>query len=199
MVDPALSKKWFYWLLFIALSCLIFLLQLIPLQTMSSDCYSPDFISGNWALSNLITCNLTMPDLLICLCFAWVLRRPDYMPVLLIAAVMLVADMLFLRPPGLMTALVVIGSEFLRARVNVMRELPFMLEWALVTGVMVALLLGYRLTLIIVMQPRPSLWLSLTLLLTTTAAYPLVVAFSRYVLGVRKIAPGEVDALGHRI
>ncbi len=179
MVDPALSKKWLYWLLFLLLATALFFLQLIPLQTTPS----------NWA----------MPDLLLCLCFAWVLRRPDYMPVLLIATVMLVADMLFLRPPGLMTALVVIGSEFLRARVNVMRELPFMLEWTLVAGVMLALLLGYRLALIIVMQPRPSLWLSLTLLLTTLAAYPLVVAFSRYILGVRKIAPGEVDALGHRI
>ena len=179
MVDPAPRKKWLYWLLFLALASIVFFLQLVPLQTTPS----------NWA----------MPDLLVSLCFAWVLRRPDYMPVLLIATVMLVADMLFLRPPGLMTALVVIGSEFLRSRVNVMRELPFMLEWALVAGVMVALLLGYRLALIIVMQPRPSLWLSLTLLLTTLAAYPLVVAFSRYVLGVRKIAPGEVDALGHRI
>ncbi len=179
MVDPAPRKKWLYWLLFLVLASIVFFLQLVPLQTTPS----------NWA----------MPDLLVSLCFAWVLRRPDYMPVLLIAAVMLVADMLFLRPPGLMTALVVIGSEFLRSRVNVMRELPFMLEWALVAGVMVALLLGYRLALIIVMQPRPSLWLSLTLLLTTLATYPLVVAFSRYVLGVRKIAPGEVDALGHRI
>ncbi|WP_428545501.1 rod shape-determining protein MreD [Profundibacter sp.] len=140
-----------------------------------------------------------MPDLLVCMCFAWVLRRPDYTPVLLIAAVMLLADMLFQRPPGLMAALVVIGTEFLRRRTHLMRELPFLFEWAMVAGVMAAILIAYRLVLIIVMEPRPSFWLSMTLLISTIAAYPLVVAFSRYVLGVRKIAPGEVDELGHRI
>ncbi|HHI70488.1 MAG TPA: hypothetical protein ENJ91_05750 [Rhodobacteraceae bacterium] len=112
---------------------------------------------------------------------------------------MLLADMLFQRPPGLMAALVVIGTEFLRRRTHLMRELPFLFEWAMVAGVMVAMLIAYRLVLIVVMQPRPSFWLSVTLLISTIAAYPLVVAFSRYVLGVRKIAPGEVDELGHRI
>jgi rod shape-determining protein MreD len=179
MVDPALSRKWAYWTLFLVLAGLMFFMRLIPLQTTPS----------NWA----------MPDLLVCMCFAWVLRRPDYTPVLLIAAVMLLADMLFQRPPGLMAALVVIGTEFLRRRTNLMRELPFLFEWAMVAGVMVAMLIAYRLVLIVVMQPRPSFWLSMTLLISTIAAYPLVVAFSRYVLGVRKIAPGEVDELGHRI
>jgi len=179
MVDPAPSTKWFYWALFLGLSALLFFVRLIPLQTTPSS----------WA----------MPDLLVCLCFSWVLRRPDYMPVLLIAVVMLMADILFQRPPGLMAALVVLGAEFLRRRSPLIRELPFMLEWAMVAGVMVVLLVAYRMTLIIVMLPRPSLWLSMVLLFATIAAYPLVVAFSRYVLSVRKIAPGEVDALGHRI
>jgi len=179
MIDPALSRKWLYWTLFLVLSGVIFFLRLIPLQTTPS----------NWA----------MPDLLVCMCFAWVLRRPDYTPVFLVAAVMLLADMLFQRPPGLMAALVVIGTEFMRRRTHLMRALPFLLEWAMVAGVMFAMFIAYRLVLTVVMQPLPSFWLSLTLLISTTVAYPLVVAFSRYVLGVRKFAPGEVDELGHQI
>ncbi len=127
------------------------------------------------------------------------LRRNDYAPLLLIAATLLIADMLLMRPPGLMAALTILGAEFLRARTRLLRELPFFLEWAMVAGVLLAILACYRFALILVLQPRPSLWLSLTQLATTIAAYPLVVAFSRYILGVRKIAPGEVDALGHRI
>jgi rod shape-determining protein MreD len=36
-------------------------------------------------------------------------------------------------------------------------------------------------------------------LLVTLAAYPLVVVASRLALGLRRAAPGEVDALGHRL
>ena len=59
----------------------IVFVRLIPLQTTPS----------NWA----------MPDILICLCFAWVLRRADCVPILLVAAVMLTTDFLFMRPPGI--------------------------------------------------------------------------------------------------
>lgn len=179
MVDPAPGNKWLYWAMFIGLFGLIIFVQLIPMQTMPRS-WSP-------------------PDLLICLCYAWVLRRPEYMPVLLIAFVMLLSDMLLMRPPGLMAALFLLGAEFLRSRTDLMRGLPFVLEWALVAGVLTAVMAANRVALIVVVTPRPPLTLSLTQLLTTLLAYPLVVLFSRYIIGVRKIAPGEVDAWGHRI
>jgi len=179
MVDPALRNKWLYWAMFVGLSGLIIFVQLIPLQT----------IPKNWA----------MPDFLICLCYAWVLRRPEYMPVMLIAFVMLLSDMLLMRPPGLMAALFIIGAEFLRGRTDLMRGFPFVLEWAMVAGVLTAVMAANRFVLFLVMMPRPSMTLSLSQLVTTVLAYPLVVLFSRYVLGVRKVAPGEVDSLGHRI
>ena len=176
MIDPVTSRKWLYRLMFLALAGGVVFVQLIPLQTTP----------GNWA----------MPDLLICLCYAWVLRRPEYMPVILIAIVMLVTDMLFMRPPGLMAALFVLGAEFLRARAALIRELPFLLEWAMVAGVLTAVMVANRVVLIAVMEPRPPLGLSLSQLITTLAAYPLVVLFSRYVAGLRKITPGEVNTLG---
>lgn len=179
MVDLDPSNKWLYRLIFLALVSVIVFAQLIPLHTTPRE----------WAA----------PDLLVCLCYAWVLRRPEYMPALLIATVMLATDFLFMRPPGLMAALFVLGAEFLRARAQIMRELPFLLEWATVAGVLLAVMLANRFVLIIVMEPRPPLGLSITQLISTLAAYPLVVLFSRYVAGIRKVAPGEVDALGHRL
>lgn len=179
MIDAASSRKWSFRFLFLVLVTFVVFARLIPLQTTPSS----------WA----------MPDLLICLCFAWVLRRPDYMPTLLIAAVMLTTDFLFMRPPGLMAALIVLGAEFLRARSHILRELPFSLEWGMVASVITGIMVANRVLLILVMSPRPPLGLSLFQLLVTLAAYPLVVAFSRYGLGIRKISPGEVDALGHRL
>lgn len=177
MVDPITTRIWLYRFSFLGLAGMLLFMHLIPLQTTPA----------RWAA----------PDLLICLAFAWMLRRPDYVPVGLLALVMLVADLLFLRPPGLMAALVVLGAEFLRGRALMLRELPFGLEWAMVTGVMLAIMLANRLILFLVMVDRPQLGLTLLHLLATVLAYPLVVAVSRYALGVRKIAPGEVDALGH--
>lgn len=179
MVDLFPSNKWLYRLIFIALVNVIVFFHLIPLQTTPS----------NWAT----------PDLLICLCYAWVLRRPEYMPILLIAVVMLITDMLFLRPPGLMAALFVLGAEFLRARAHLMRELTFLPEWVMVAGVLTTVMMANRIILVVLMAPRPPLGLSVLQLVATLAAYPLVVLFSRYVVGVRKIAPGEVDSLGHRL
>ena len=179
MIDVAPSSKWAYRSLFLLLVILIVFVRLIPLQTTPAL----------WA----------MPDLLICIVFAWVLRRPDYVPILLIATVVLTLDFLFMRPPGLMAALVVLGAEFLRARIRTVRELPFSLEWGMVAGVIMGIMVANRAILIAVMSPRPPLGLSLLQLIATLAAYPLVVAFSRYALGIRKISPGEVDALGHRI
>lgn len=179
MSDATSRGKWAYRVLFVLLVVLIIFARLIPLQTTPAS----------WA----------MPDLMICIVFAWVLRRPDYVPVLLIAAVMLILDFLFMRPPGLMTALVILGAEFLRARIHTVRELPFSLEWGMVASVMVGIMIANRVILIVVMSPRPPLGLSLFQLFATLAAYPLVVAFSRYALGIRKFSPGETDALGHRI
>ena len=179
MVEATTNRRWAYWLLFLAIVVVVVFARLVPLQTTPSS----------WAA----------PDLLICLCFAWVLRRPDYMPTLLIAAVMLCTDFLFMRPPGLMAALVVLGAEFLRGRSHILRELPFSLEWGMVAAVITGIVLANRLALVFVMAPRPSMSLSLSQLFLTLAIYPIVVAISRYGLGIRKLSPGEVDALGHRI
>ncbi len=105
---------------------------------------------------NSIAGHLPGPDLLLCLIFAWTVRRPEYLPVLMIAVVVLVEDMLLMRPPGLWTALVILGSEFIRSRVALTRELSFGVEWLLVAGLMLAMFLTYRTALLMVFVPQPS-------------------------------------------
>ncbi len=139
---------------------------------------------------------LPVPDLLVCLTFAWVLRRPDHVPPLLVAAVFLICDLIFLRPPGLWALVMLAATEFLRAREGLARELPFPLEWAMVAAVLVVAVLAEALVLGIFMVPGLDVGVGLLHALATLAAYPVVVAALWLGLGLRRAAPGEVDRLG---
>jgi rod shape-determining protein MreD len=111
----------------------------------------------------------------------------------------LLADLLFQRPPGLLAAMVLIGSETLRARALGNRDMPYLLEWATVAGVMIGVVIAQRILLTLFFIPTPALGLTLIQLAMTIALYPMVVLISYVVFNVRRAAPGEVDALGHRL
>ena len=146
-------------------------------------------LEGGWPL----------PNLLLLLTMAWVLRRPAHLPALAIVLVFLAEDLFLMRPPGLWALAVLLGSEFLRRRQSVVRELNLMLEWAMVAGVLTAMVLGTRLVRAIVMLPNDPLHLSFLALAVTILSYPLVVWVLQGVLRVRKPATGEVDELGRRL
>ncbi|AMY67969.1 rod shape-determining protein MreD [Frigidibacter albus] len=176
MIDPATTRRWSYRALFVALAAALLFVRLLPLSTL------PVQVPG--------------PDLILCVTFAWVLRRPDFVPALAIVGVFLIEDMLTMRPPGLWALIVLLGSEFLRDRAGAMRGLPFLAEWATVAAVMAVMLLTSRMLLTLAMVPQVGLGLSLLLLVTTVLAYPLVVAASHLGLGLRP--PGEIDGMGSR-
>ena len=170
---------WSHRLLFVAVAVALLFLRLLPLGSLA----------GNWP----------GPDLLFCLTLVWVLRRPDCVPALLMAGVLLLEDMLLMRPPGLWAAMVVLSAEFLRSRVALTREVTFLVEWLLVAGVMLAATLGFRLVMALVMLPQASLGQALVQTLATILCYPAVVVASRLAFGIRKPATGETDAYGRRM
>ncbi len=173
MVDPLKLRMWFYWALLVALAGLVIFVAMLPLSTLPAG----------WP----------GPDLLLALVCAWVLRRPEYVPVGLVAALFFLTDMLTLQPPGLRAALVVLAVEFLRRRAG--QERPFVLEWGLVALVLGAVMLGERLVLGLALVDQVSFGKAALRLIATILAYPLVVAVSVWVLRVRRIQPGEADAL----
>ena len=179
MADPVASARIGYRSLYLGLSALLIFLGLLPLSTLPPD----------WP----------GPDLVLCLTIAWVLRRPDYAPALSLVAVFLVSDLFAMRPPGLWALIVLIGTEFLRSREALTRDLPFALEWAMVGAVIAAMALANWLILALFMVPQIALGPVVMQLLSTLFAYPAVVALSHVFLGLRKVAPGAVDALGHRL
>lgn len=178
MAELALSRRLLMRLAFFALALVIMFFHLLPLNTQPKP----------WA----------PPDLLLALAFAWALRRPDYVPPLSIAAVMLMADLMFQRPPGLMAMLVVLGCEYLRTRTASLREASFAGEWLAVCLTLAAITVANRLILAVFGVVQAQLVLSLVQVLLTMAVYPLVVLVSQSLMGVRKPAPGDAQVLGVR-
>ena len=179
MISLWRAAHWGYRALFLGLALLLLFLRLLPLGADAG--------------------RFPGPDLILCMIMAWVMRRPAYLPVWLIAAVVLAEDLILMRPPGLWTALVVMGSEFIRSRAALTRELNFVVEWLLVTGLMVAMLLAYRLVFALALLPQLPFGFAVVQVLWSALAYPLVVGASRLVLDLRKPATGETDDYGRRL
>lgn len=179
MADGIRRRVWLYRGIFVGLALFIMFMRLLPLGTV------PGHLPG--------------PDFLLCAMLAWVMRRPDYLPVLLITLIVFLEDVMLMRPLGLWTALVVIATEFLRSRAALTRELSFAVEWMLVAGLMVGLLLAYRLFFAVSFLPQPGFGFALTQTIWSILCYPFVVIASRLVLDLRKPAMGELDAMGRRL
>lgn len=179
MMDTGLFQLWGMRLLLVLLALLILFFHLLPLDPAPS----------NWA----------GPDILVALVFAWSVRRPEYVPVLLVAGVMLLADMMLQRPPGLWSVLVVCAVEWLKSRERRQRETTFVLEWLTFAGTLIVITILYRAVMMILILAPGTLTLSLVQVLMTIGFYPVVVGVSYFLFGVRRSAPGDMDRLGRTL
>lgn len=178
MIDPARSRRLVGQAAYVGIGLTILVVALLPL--------SPGRVG--WP----------GPDLLVALTLAWVLRRPEQVPVAVIAALALTADVLLMRPIGLGAAIMVAGSEAARLREHRWRAQGFLVEWLRVGVLMGAMVLADRVlrTILAVPQtlaPMPPLGQDLLRLIATVAAYPLVVWVARTLAGLRRAAPGETE------
>ena len=89
---------WLYRALFLGLAVLVIFVQLLPLHP------GPGKIPG--------------PDVLLLLALSWVFMRQEFVPLIAVAAIFLLADIFFMRPFGLWAALAVVAVEYLRHRVH---------------------------------------------------------------------------------
>lgn len=164
---------------FIVLALITLFAHLLPLSTQPSA----------WA----------MPDLLAGFACAWAVRRPDYVPVLILATLLLLSDLLLQRPPGLWAFLMLLCCENLKLRAPSLRAANFLIEWTTVSLIIVGALLTYRLIMAISLIQQPSLGLHLIETMMTIICYPVIVFVTHVFMGVRKAIPGDIDAFGGRI
>lgn len=179
MTDLSRSRLWVMRLSFVALALVILFFHLLPLETTPRS----------WA----------GPDLLLGFACAWGLRRPEYVPAIFLALVFLLSDLLLQRPPGLWAVLALLGVENLKSRGRHLRDASFAAEWLTVSVILTMMIFANRILLSFALVPTPSMSLNLTELALTTLAYPLIVAVTHGIMGVRKTAPGDLDALGKRV
>ncbi|PZX18424.1 rod shape-determining protein MreD [Palleronia aestuarii] len=175
MVETFVSRRWSFRMLFVATAAALLFVSVLPV--------------------NLGRGTVPAPDLLVLLTIAWLLRRPDFVPAPLIAAVFLCADILLMRPLGLWSALVVLGTEYLRGRHRVGGDMPFFAEWMQVAGVLFALTALEWLIFTIFMIPQASVGALGLQCVITTALYPAVVFATQSLFRVRPPRAAERDAV----
>lgn len=176
MIDPLTLDRAFHRLLYVTLAALFVFVSILPLETRTG------LLPG--------------PAWMVCLTFAWLQRRPDYLPPWLIMLVFLMLDLLLLRPPGLLTALVLIGSEFLRSRQHASVEAAFGSEWLMTGATIVLVFLAQGTILALFDVPEADLGRLAFQAVVTLIAYPAVVLVSRVGFGVRPVSPGDLDPRG---
>ncbi len=176
MNELSQTRLWLMRGAFLLLTLVILFFHLLPLET------APRRLAG--------------PDLLLCFAMAWSLRRPDYVPALVLAVAFLLSDLLLQRPPGLWAMLALIGCENLKSRGRSLRDANFAAEWITVGLIIIGIALAYRLVLVLALVDLPSLTLSLSELAMTLLFYPAIATVTHFVMGVRMAAPGDLDAFG---
>ena len=179
MTENTLNRLWFMRVMFALLSFGVMFLHLLPLNTLPSS--------------------LGSPDIILALAFCWALRRPEFVPVGLLAFVMLFADLMMSRPPGLYAAIALLAVEMLKARASQLRDMPFSVEWVSASIAIIGVILGHRLVLLVLLVESFALQTALVQILLTILIYPVVIGISWLFFGLTKPTLGEVNALGQRL
>jgi len=178
MTDGSATRLWLMRAGFVALGMAIIFFQLLPLETIPR--------------------RFTGPDLLLAFTLAWAVRRPDYVPVLSIAAVALTADFLLQRPPGLWAAILVLVTGTVKKRSTGLRDQTFAVEWLNVSFAIIAVTLVYRLVQTLLVIPQAPLGLASIQMMMTIVTYPLVAAITVLGFGIQSVQPGEAETFGSR-
>ena len=178
MSDQVSSRLWTMRLSFAALVMTILFFHLLPLQTATGG--------------------LIWPDLVLTFALAWSVRRPEFVPATLLALMFLMTDLLLQRPPGLWALLALIACEQMKAQSRTLRDASLATELVSAVLWIVGIGIAYRVILALMVIEVPPLGPALIQIVVTAIAYPLVVAITHALMGVRKATPGDIDGKGVR-
>lgn len=158
-------------LLCLGLAALSVLFHLMPMQ-LSAD-------------------SAVLPDVLLALLVAWSFRRPQDLPLVPVALVLLFADLALDRPTGLWALISLLILEVLGDQREPLRDRPFPAEWGAFAVALALGLIAQSLILRLAIVDRPEGNHGLHLFVRTVAVYPLVAGLLHYVFRVRAPRPAE--------
>lgn len=196
MVDPIKFRRFLFRCLFLLVCAVLIFAKMLPLGTEPAATPLIDPVTGETTTEGKSTLFIPGPDLIFAMMSAWIIRRPRWAPIGLIVAVLLLTDLLFLKPIGLWTAIGLLGLEFIRSRAHGATEMPWPVEIAIFAGVFTASIFANAIFFLVFNLPSPGLLTLLLHIIMTVAAYPFVLLVTHYVLRVRRARPTDFDAIG---
>jgi len=131
--------------------------------------------------------SVAFPDVMFCLFGAWIIRRPDSSPLLVIVFLAVLADALMMRPLGLWALMLFVGTEVLRVSLRAFRDIPFVLEWLYIGALLALMLLLQNFLLFASFDSAYGFSEVATHWLRTVASYPVVVAILHWGFRVRAL------------
>ena len=131
------------------------------------------------------------PDLMFFVFAAWVIRRPETAPMLVIAALGLVGDAMMMRPLGLWALMLLLGTEGLRITERAFRDIPFVMEWIYVSGFLIIMVILQNVILLVSFADVYDFGTIGWHVLRTILIYPIVVAVLHWVFRIRAPKPNE--------
>ena len=155
-----------YRIIFVTIATFLILANLMPLQTTPQ--------SWPW------------PNILLLLIFCWSLREPNFVPVTLIIAVLLLQDFLLHRPPGLFSGISIIILILIKAITASSDDKSFLAEWVRVSLAFAAISLFYHFVLLISFVNTTELRISLIQTILNISTYPFIVLVSHYIFRVKR-------------
>ena len=134
---------------------------------------------------NTVPYEWTAPDVLLCVTLIWCLRRPLSAPIVLLAALFMLQDIIFQRPIGLFAAVATLMCEWAKRQSLRAEEFPFVIEWITSAMAMIAIFILRQSIATLSLIATPWTWIFAKELLFTILAYPFVALLCRYGLGLR--------------
>lgn len=171
MDSPGGAYIWVMRAVYAGLCCVFLMFHLLPLGQSGSIAFAPDMI--------------------LCLTLAWVSRRPEFTPVLLIAGTALLADLLLGRAPGLWAALILLLAEYIRTRGRRLKSAGYFWEWMRVSAGIASIFVIHRIVMSILLLDVPPLGAVLLQYGATVLMYPVITVLSAMLLNIRHIEPSE--------
>jgi len=125
------------------------------------------------------------PDLLFGIIAYWAARRPDATPILLVATLGLLRDLLTDVPVGAGALTLTLASEFLRAQSGRLARTIYPFEWLIIAGVAAAMLLAqWAMVLVTLAQPPYLSYLAMQWIYTVSLI-PVIALILRWLFGIR--------------
>ncbi len=140
-----------------------------------------------------------MPDVMLIITIAVVIRKAAYIPYWLVGSAFLIADIMLNRPLGLWAFVTVATVEVVRANRFMFRDMFFVTEWLMVTITIVFMFLLQQFLLAFSLAPTLPMDSLIWKMTASALSYPIVVFVITKLFGIRKPSPAEFNMLGNRL